>query len=72
MTDDPKMLPVSSARSAGQRLGLRSVIVLQEMPNGQWGYTSWGRTKADCGRARRIADDALAAAECATMMEETP
>lgn len=54
MTD--KLLPISSAREASKRLGLRTMIVLQELPDGTWGYTSYGKTKADCGRARRIAD----------------
>ncbi|HMQ38988.1 MAG TPA: hypothetical protein PKA33_01500 [Amaricoccus sp.] len=57
MTD--ALLPISSARSASKRLGLRSMIVLQELPDGRWGYTSYGKTKADCGRARKIADDLL-------------
>ena len=35
------------------------MIVLQELPDGRWGYTSYGKTKADCQRARRIADSAL-------------
>lgn len=60
-TDDtPRLLPIANARAAGERLGLRSVIVLQELPDGRWGYTSWGRTKPDCDRARAIAGDALA------------
>lgn len=54
-----QMLPIGNARAAGERLGLRSLIVLQELPDGRWGYTSWGKTKADCDRAKRIADDAL-------------
>lgn len=55
--DTSNLLPISNARAAGKRLGLRSIIVLQEMPDGRWGYTSWGKTKADCGRAKRIADE---------------
>lgn len=66
----PRLLPVSSARSAGERLGLRSVIVLQELPSGQWGYTSWGKTKSDCGRARVIADECLGAVEYAVAVED--
>jgi hypothetical protein len=64
------LLPISSARSAGERLGPRSVIVLQELPNGQWGYTSWGKTKPDCGRARAIADECLGAVEYAVAVED--
>lgn len=63
------LLPVSRARDAGQRLGLRSMIVLQELPDGRWGYTSWGRTRADCGRARRLADQALDMVETEAMRE---
>lgn len=54
-----QLLPIANARAAGKRLGMRSVIVLQELPDGRWGYTSWGKTKADCGRARKIADELL-------------
>jgi hypothetical protein len=64
------ILPISSARTAGKRLGLRSMIVLQEMPDGRWGYTSWGLTKADCGRARNIADECLGAVEYAVAVED--
>lgn len=63
------LLPVSRARDAGRRLGLRSMIVLQELPDGRWGYTSWGRTLADCGRARRLADQALDMVETEAMRE---
>lgn len=45
--------PIAWARSIGERKGLRSVIVLQELTDGRWGYTSWGRNRKDCGRARR-------------------
>ena len=65
-----ELLPISSARTAGQRLGLRSMIVLQELPDGRWGYTSWGKTKADCGRARVIADECLSAVEYAVAVED--
>ena len=54
-----QLLPIANARAASKRLGLRSMIVLQELPDGRWGYTSYGKTKADCQRARRIADSAL-------------
>lgn len=47
------------SREASKRLGLRSMIVLQELPDGRWGYTSYGATKALCGRARDVADRAL-------------
>ncbi len=65
-----ELLPISSARTAGKRLGLRSMIVLQELPDGRWGYTSWGMTKADCGRARKIADECLDAVDCAVAVED--
>jgi len=29
-----KLLPIANARAAGERLGMRSVIVLQELPTG--------------------------------------
>jgi len=68
--DNPQLLPINSARTAGQRLGLRSMIVLQELPDGQWGYTSWGMTRADCGRARNIADECLSAVAYAVAVED--
>lgn len=58
-----RLLPVKNAADAAKRLGLRSVIVLQELPDGRWGYTSYGDTRANCRRARQIADAALATAE---------
>ncbi len=65
-----ELLPISSARTAGKRLGLRSMIVLQELPDGRWGYTSWGMTKADCGRAWKIADERLDAVDYAVAVED--
>lgn len=64
------LLPIVNARAAGKRLGLRSMIVLQEFPDGRWGYTSWGMTKADCGRARAIADEVLSAVDYAVASED--
>lgn len=58
---EPRLLPIANARAAGERLGMRSVIVLQELPDGRWGYTSWGKTRRDCDRARKIADGLHAA-----------
>ena len=55
-----KLLPVKNAADASKRLGLRSMIVLQELPTGQWGYTSYGSTRANCRRAQVIADQLLA------------
>ena len=57
MTD---LLPISKAREASKRLGLKSMIVLQELPDGRWGYTSYGRNRAECQRAQGIADRLLA------------
>lgn len=64
------LLPISSARSAGERLGHRSVIVMQELPDGRWGYTSWGKNKADCQRARAIADELMGAVVYAVAVED--
>lgn len=71
MTDEATPLaPIAWARSMGERKGMRSVIVLQELPDGRWGYTSWGRNKADCGRARRIADNVYDMLGVAAAMED--
>ena len=67
---DPRLLPVSRAREASKRLGLRSMIVMQELPDGRWGYTSYGQSKADCDRARNIADELLGAVEYAVAVED--
>lgn len=53
------LLPINKASDVSKRLGLRTMIVIQELPTGQWGYTSYGDTKANCDRARRIADECL-------------
>lgn len=66
----PALLPIANAREASKRLGLRSMIVLQELPDGRWGYTSYGKTKADCGRARIIADEVLSAVAYAVAVED--
>lgn len=55
------LLPVKNAADASKRLGLRSMIVLQELPDGRWGYTSYGATRALCRRAKLIADEAMGA-----------
>jgi len=70
MMTEPKMLPISKARDASKRLGLKSMIVLQELPDGRWGYTSYGRTKAECTRARNIADELLGQAVYAAEVED--
>lgn len=55
------LLPVKNARDASKRLGLRTMIVLQELPGGEWGFTSYGRTRADCDRALVIAEELMSA-----------
>ena len=58
-----RLLPIKSAREASERLGLRRMIVMQELEDGRWGYTSYGRTRALCGSARVLADKLLAVIE---------
>ena len=67
---EPALMTVATAISAAKRLGLRTMIVVQEMPDGRWGLTSCGRTRADCDRALVIAKWLLSAAEDATAAEE--
>ena len=57
---EPRLLPVCKARDASKRLGLVKMIVLQELPDGRWGYTSYGRTRAECDRARKVAENIMA------------
>lgn len=52
-------IPIDAARSFAQRHGLPTVILFYELPDGRLGYTSYGQTKALCGRARRLADRAF-------------
>ncbi len=63
--DRQLLLPIKSAAEASKRLGLRSMIVLQELPDGRWGYTSYGATRALCRRAKLIADEAMSGVEYA-------
>ena len=74
MTDTPetpaRLLPVSKAREASKRLGLRSMIVMQEFPDGRWGFTSYGRTRADCDRALVIGEELLSAVDYAVAVED--
>lgn len=58
-----KLALIGEARRIGQAGGLTSVIILQELPDGRWGYTSWGKDIAGCKRARLVADEALSAVE---------
>lgn len=64
------LAPIAWARKIGEAKGQRSVIILQELQNGQWGYTSWGCDRADCKRARAIADEVLGAVEYAVAVED--
>jgi len=51
---------VAEARDYARRHGLRQVIVLELSADGL-GYTSYGRTRAECEDARRLADVAYEA-----------
>ena len=70
MRDDAKLLPIASAREASKRLGLTSMIVMQELPDGRWGYTSYGKDRKHCQRAQRIADELLSALDYAVAVED--
>lgn len=65
-----QLISISRVRSAARGLGLKSMIVLQELPNGRWGYTSYGQTRELCGRAKSIADECLSAVEYAVAVED--
>lgn len=65
-----ELISISRVRSAARGLGLKSMIVLQELPNGRWGYTSYGQTRELCKRARAIADECLGAVEYAVAVED--
>ena len=58
-----KPIPISKIRNLAKAHGLPTVIVLYELDDGRLGYTSYGETKALCGRARRLADRAFEAIE---------
>jgi len=65
-----ELISISRVRSAARGLGLKSMIVLQELPNGRWGYTSYGQTRELCKRAQAIADECLGAVEYAVAVED--
>ena len=69
---EPRLLPIANARDASKRLGLKSMIVMQELPDGRWGYTSYGRTRAECQRARKIADGLMVSVEIEVLGADTP
>ena len=64
------LLPITNARAASKRLGLTSMIVMQELPDGRWGFTSYGKDKKHCDRARRIADELMSAVIYAVAVED--
>ena len=70
MSDDAKLLPIANAREASKRLGLTSMIVMQELPDGRWGYTSYGKDRKHCQRAKAIADELMSAVEYAVAVED--
>jgi hypothetical protein len=47
------------------------MIVMQELPDGRWGYTSYGETRADCERAKNIADELMGAVAYAVAVEDS-
>jgi len=65
-----ELLPIASAREASKRLGLKSMIVMQELEDGRWGYTSYGKDRAHCKRAQAIADELMSAVEYAVAVED--
>lgn len=50
---------ITDAKMIAQRFDLPKAIVIFQLPDGRWGYASYGKDKAHCERARRSADLAL-------------
>lgn len=67
---EPLLCPISWARKIGEAKSLRSVIVFQELPDGRWGFTSWGKKMADCRRAAEIGKELMSAVEYARAVED--
>ena len=65
-----ELLPIENARAASKRLGLKSMIVMQELPDGRWGFTSYGKDRAHCQRAQAIAEELMGAVEYAVAVED--
>lgn len=66
----PLLCPITWARKIGEAKGLRSVIVFQELPDGSWVCTSWGKKMADCSRAAAIGKELMSAVEYARAIED--
>jgi len=47
---------VAVARDAASRLGATQAVVFYVLPNGKYGYASYGKTKPLCAGAKRWAD----------------
>ena len=65
-----QLISINRVRAAARGLGLKSMIVLQELPDGRWGYTSYGQTRELCKRAQAIADECMGAVEYAKAVED--
>lgn len=59
----PKPIPISTARQIAGQHGLHALVCIYEMPDGRLGYTSYGRDRSLCDRAKTLADAAFDAVE---------
>ena len=57
---DPK---VAAARDFGNRFGAERVVIFYALPDGRYGYASYGKTPALCKATRKEADSIFEAVE---------
>ncbi|MCH9753255.1 MAG: hypothetical protein K0U61_13660 [Alphaproteobacteria bacterium] len=50
-------VPIKTARELGQKHKHRGVVVITLWDDGRIGWTSWGRSKADCNALKNWANE---------------
>lgn len=56
MADKMKPVPIPQARQLANDYGMTRLLILGIDDNGNFAFTTYGRTKADCDALRRWAD----------------
>ena len=66
----PSHVPaITTARELAKSHGLKKLILLCQLPDGRFGYTSYGWSKAECDRAKAAGDKLFPVFEEALMGE---
>ena len=61
---------VALARDAARKLGAERAVIVYVLPDGRFGYASYGETAKLCSSARKLADCLYDAAERFLVEEE--